>query len=179
MFKKLVYTFRRKKANIDLKNQSKERFGLSLFCCVPAKIVCKIRLYRLLDLILSVVHMSGCNQEKNLITVGFVLDYLKNQHKICRRATQPAKLQKKQCEGVYFWLYGIAYWTPDSTKTPSSQCYFLAILPAGKLTISCWETQKSRGKSYILYLYLWCNEKYFSSVQFSRKCWCVLIKIFC
>ena len=26
--------------------------------------------------------------------------------------TQPAKLQKKQCGGVYFLLYGIAYWMP-------------------------------------------------------------------
>ena len=28
------------------------------------------------------------------------------------------KLQKKQCGGVYFWLYGIAYWMPIQQKLP-------------------------------------------------------------
>ena len=33
--------------------------------------------------------------------------------------SQPAKLQKKQqCEGVYFWLYDIAYWMPIQQKLP-------------------------------------------------------------
>ena len=31
---------------------------------------------------------------------------------------QPAKLQKKQCGRVYFWLYGIAYWMPIQQKLP-------------------------------------------------------------
>ena len=31
---------------------------------------------------------------------------------------QIAKLQKKQCRGVYFWLYGIAYWMPIQQKLP-------------------------------------------------------------
>ena len=38
--------------------------------------------------------------------------------KICLITSQPAKLQKKQCGGVYFWLYGIAYWTPIQQKLP-------------------------------------------------------------
>ena len=32
--------------------------------------------------------------------------------------TQRAKLQKKQCGGVCFWLYGIAYWMPIQQKLP-------------------------------------------------------------
>ena len=32
--------------------------------------------------------------------------------------TQPAKLQKKQCGGVYFWLYGIACWMLIHQKLP-------------------------------------------------------------
>ena len=31
---------------------------------------------------------------------------------------QPAKLQEKQCGGVYFWLFGIAYWMPIQQKLP-------------------------------------------------------------
>ena len=30
--------------------------------------------------------------------------------------TQPVNLQKKQCGGVYFWPYGIAYWMPIQQK---------------------------------------------------------------
>ena len=32
--------------------------------------------------------------------------------------TLPAKLQKKQCRGAYFWLYGIAFWMPIKQKLP-------------------------------------------------------------
>ena len=46
---------------------------------------------------------------------------------------QPAKLQKKQRGGVYFWLYGIAYWMLIQQKLPSPM-FFLAILPAGLRT---------------------------------------------
>ena len=33
-----------------------------------------------------------------------------------KEITQPAKLQKNQCGGVYFWLYGIAFWVPIQQK---------------------------------------------------------------
>ena len=45
-----------------------------------------------------------------------ILDYLK--------PSQPAKLQKKKCGGVYFWLYGIAYWMPIQQKLSPPVLHF-------------------------------------------------------
>ena len=57
-------------------------------------------------------------------------NYLKSHeiHKL--ESSYPAKFQKKQCGGVYFWLYGIAYWIPIQQKLPPP-VLLLAILPFG------------------------------------------------
>ena len=35
------------------------------------------------------------------------------------------KLQKKQCGGVYFWLYGIVYQMPIQQKLPPPVLFFI------------------------------------------------------
>ena len=45
------------------------------------------------------------------------------------QASQPEESQKKQCGGVYFWLYSIAYWMPIQQKlTP----------PVLLFSVFCW-----------------------------------------
>ena len=46
------------------------------------------------------------------------LIFSKVQFFIRKRATQPAKLQKKQCGGVYFCVNGIAFSMPIQQKLP-------------------------------------------------------------
>ena len=57
--------------------------------------------------------------------------------------------QKKQCGGVYFWLYGIAYWIADSTKIHSSSITFswLIFIKWGEGVIIKWFWGWKNGKN--------------------------------
>ena len=75
-------------------------------------------------------HWNIRNQEREISGIKYLVLYLyltfrhqKNISSYYRfsfsfSSTQPAKLQKKQRGGVYFWLYGIAYWMPIQQKLP-------------------------------------------------------------
>ena len=55
---------------------------------------------------------SNCGGEQKVIIS------LETQWQFIFLLSQPAKLQKKQRGGVYFWLYGIAYWMLIQQKLP-------------------------------------------------------------
>ena len=120
--------------------------------------------------------------------------------------SQPAKLQKRQCGGVYFWLYGIAYSMPIQQNSQKSfvehkshlveYCskwatiwkhptgnfakYLLGVAPEKSYLVKFWESSPGKFDLFLWYFFLlenfMCSNETLNNI--SWKIVCVVMIVF-